>query len=310
LTPADAAVPRPEPENLAPVWPDSPGGIGWGGMGAALLGVLFAYHGWMNVAPVAEEVARPQRNIPLALLGGTAVVIFLYLGANLAYYLIIPRPEMAAVRNTTVATVFSERLLGPIGAAVTSAAVMCSTFGALNGNLLAGPRMLFAMGEDRLAPRWLGAIHPRFHTPALAILLTAGWAAALVLTVSALSQAEVLDPKKDNFDRFTDFAMFGAIIFETAGVASIFVFRRLYPDAERPYRCWGYPVVPVLYVLIMAVVVVNTFVSQQVESLIGVGFIGLGAVVYLLLAERGTALPDNDPSRSDGGNQPASPRDG
>jgi amino acid transporter len=296
LAPAESATPRPAPENLTPAWPDSVNRIGWAGLGTALLGVLFAYHGWMNIAPVAEEITRPQRNIPLALLGGIGLVIFLYLGANLAYYLIIPQPEMAAVRNTTVATVFSERLLGPIGAAAASAAVMCSTFGALNGNLLSGPRLLYAMGEDRLAPRWLGAIHPRYHTPALAILLTAAWAAVLVVTISALSQAEVLDPKKDNFDRLTDFAMFGAIIFETSAVASIFVFRRLYPDAERPYRCWGYPVVPALYVAIMAVVVVSTFVSQQVESLIGVGFIALGAVVYLTLAgpENGTARGDGD----------------
>src|SRR5205814_3106460 len=127
-----------------------------GKVGAALVGVLFAYHGWMNIVPVAEEVRNPQRNLPLSLLGGTAIVIFLYLGANLAYYLIIPQPEMAMVKDTTVATVFCKSLLGPIGVAVMAAAVMCSTFGAVNGNLLVGPRLLYAMGEDRLAPRFLG----------------------------------------------------------------------------------------------------------------------------------------------------------
>ena len=143
------------------------GDIDFKNLGAAMVGVLWAYHGWMNIAPIAEEVRHPQRNIPLALFGGVAIIIFLYLGANFAYYLIIPREEMAGLTTTTVATDFSMRLLGPIGAAVASAAVMCSVFGALNGNLLVGPRLLYAMGEDRLAPKALGAVHPRYHTPAL-----------------------------------------------------------------------------------------------------------------------------------------------
>jgi amino acid transporter len=292
-----ASVARPDTDNLRPFWPASWNSISWTGIGTALLGVMFAYHGWMNIAPVAEEVRRPQVNIPLALLGGTAVVIFLYLGANLAYSLILPQPEMAAVgEDTTVATIFSQHLLGPIGAAAASAAIMCSTFGALNGNLLVGPRLLYAMGEDGLAPRALGAVHARYRTPALAILVMAGWAALLVvagsfLTHTRLPVLELADlrldlnvpEKKSLFDVLTDFAMFGAIIFETLAVATIFVFRWKYPDADRPYRCPLYPVVPALYVAILALVVVNTFVEHRVESLVGVGFIGVGALVYLVL---------------------------
>src|SRR5262249_38624822 len=146
-------VAKPDPQLLRPTWPDHLSEFSLAGFGTAFLGVLWAYHGWMNIAPVAEEVRRPQRNIPLALLAGVGIVMFLYLGANLAYYLIIPRGEMAEMRNTPVATEFSMRLLGPIGAAAASAAVMCSVFGALNGNLLVGPRLLYAMGEDGLAPR-------------------------------------------------------------------------------------------------------------------------------------------------------------
>jgi basic amino acid/polyamine antiporter, APA family len=279
----EPGAPRPNTDLLRPTWPDSWSAISWGGVGTALLGVMFAYHGWMNIAPVAEEVRQPQRNLPLALLGGTAVVLFLYLGANLAYYLIIPRPEMAAVKDTTVATLFSERLLGPAGAAAVSAAVMFSTFGALNGNLLVGPRLLYAMGEDGLAPRALGAVHARYRTPAVAILVMAGWAAVLIVAVALGTETGVLSPDKDHFNYLTDFAMFGAIIFETLAVATIFVFRWKYPDAERPYRCPGYPVVPVLYVAILILLVINTFNKQRLESLVGVGFIGVGAVVYYLL---------------------------
>jgi amino acid transporter len=296
----EAGIAQPNTDNLRPFWPASWTSVSWSGIGTALLGVMFAYHGWMNIAPVAEEVRRPQVNIPLALLGGTAVVIFLYLGANLAYSLILPQPEMAKVgEDTTVATVFSQHLLGPIGAAAASAAIMCSTFGALNGNLLVGPRLLYAMGEDRLAPRALGAVHARYRTPALAILVMAGWAALLVLVGSFLTHNRLpvlelanfrldlnVPEAKSLFDVLTDFAMFGAIIFETLAVATIFVFRWKYPNAERPYRCPLYPVVPALYVAILAMVVVNTFVEHRVESLVGVGFIGVGALVYFVLFSR------------------------
>jgi amino acid transporter len=254
----------------------------WGGVGTAFLGVLWAYHGWMNLAPVGEEIKEPQRNIPLAFMAGVAVIIFLYLGANLAYHLVIPQHEMARLTETTVATEFCKRLLGPIGSALASAAVMCSVFGALNGNLLVGPRLLYAMGEDRLAPRALGAVHPRYHTPALAIAVMAGWAVLLVVAVALLTEANVLDEKKSHFDILTDFAMFGAVIFETLAVTTIFVFRRKLPSADRPYRCWGYPVVPALYLILPAMVLGNMFVNQQAEAASGLGFIALGAAVYAL----------------------------
>jgi amino acid transporter len=287
-----ATVPAPQAANLLPFWP-SWSELDFGKIGAAFLAVLWAYHGWMNVAPVAEEIRNPQRNIPLALLGGVGIVMALYLGANLGYYLIIPQTEMAGIKDTTVATEFSLRLLGPIGAAVASAAVMCSVFGALNGNLLVGPRLLYAMGEDGLAPRALGAVHPRFRTPVLAILVLAIWSALLVLAGAALVYwglpvwklgSRTIDlnvpPNKSVFDIMTDFAMFGAVIFETLAVTTIFVFRHRLPQVERPYRCWGYPVVPVLYVFLPAFILFNMFRNQPTEALVGIGFIGLGAFMY------------------------------
>jgi basic amino acid/polyamine antiporter, APA family len=253
----------------------------------AFLGVLWAYHGWMNIAPVAGEVRQPQRNLPLALLLGVGIIIALYLGANVAYHLVIPQGEMAALpKDTPVVTEFSLRLLGSVGALLASAAVMCSVFGALNGNLLVGPRLLYAMGEDGLAPRALGNVHPRFHTPAVAILIMAAWAALLVVAVGILIQTEILSPDKSHFDVMTDFAMFGAVIFDTMAVSTIFIFRRRLPHAERPYRCPGYPVVPALYMILPAMVLGNMFINQQVEALTGVGFIVLGAIVYQLFLRR------------------------
>ncbi|HEV8062003.1 MAG TPA: amino acid permease, partial [Gemmataceae bacterium] len=176
----DQPVPRPESANLLPVLP-SWGLFSLSSVGAALVGVIWAYHGWMNVAPIAEEIRNPQRNIPIALLGGILIIITLYLSANVGYYLIIPQNEMANIRNTTVVSEFCSRLLGPIGAAAASAAVMCSVFGALNGNLMVGPRLLYAMGADGLAPRVLAEVHPRFRTPVVAIMVLATWSATLVL---------------------------------------------------------------------------------------------------------------------------------
>jgi amino acid transporter len=290
----------------------------WGGLGTAFLGVLWAYHGWMNLAPMGAEVKNPQRTIPIAFLAGVGTIIFLYLGANLAYHLVIPQAEMAQLKDTTVATEFCRRLLGPAGAMAASAAVMCSVFGAVNGNLLVGPRVLYAMGEDRLAPKALGAIHPTYHTPAMAIAVVAGWAALLVLLAGAVSDV------KAPFDILTDYVMFGAVIFETLAVTTIFVFRRRYPDGvikdqgplppdleetitvkprpeegilqgrwkgpkpqrERPYRCWGYPYVPALYLILPAFILGNMFVNQQMEALAGTAFILLGTVVYWLFLRR------------------------
>src|SRR5262249_52046172 len=178
--------------------------------------------------------------IALALLRGVAIIIALYLRASSAYYLAIPGKEMATIKDTPVATVFAERLLGPVGGVLLSAAIMCSVFGALNGNLLVGPRLLYAMGEDGLAPRWLRDVHPRYETPANAIAVLAAWACLLVLSVAVLTGTGALAEGKSHFDILTDFAMFGAVVFETLAVMTIFVFRRRLPDAERPYRCPGY----------------------------------------------------------------------
>ena len=295
---------RPSVANLSPTWPAAWLGVEWDKFGAALVAVLWAYHGWMNIGPVAGEVIRPNRNIPLALFAGIVVIITLYCGANLGYYLVIPRDEMMGLKDTTVATEFCLRLLGPAGGMLASAIIMTSVFGSLNGNLLVGPRVLFAMGNDALAPRVLNRLHPRFGTPAFATFALAAWACLLVFGLGALLQSDwgLFDTgkigadgkpiQKSPFDVVTDFAIFGSVVFETLAVASVFIFRRLIPPTaeNRPYRCWGYPVVPALYVLIMVAVLGNMFYNreQRSEATIGMVFIGIGALVYWM-AYRGTA---------------------
>ena len=297
----------PRVAHLSPPWPSGWLGVDdWANYGAALVGVLWAYHGWMNIGPVAGEVVRPNRNIPLALFAGITLLIVLYCGANFGYYLVIPRDQMKELKDTTVATEYCLRLLGPFGAMLASAIIMTSVFGSLNGNLLVGPRVFFAMGADGLAPKFLNRLHARYGTPAAATLVLAGWSCLLVIGLGALLQSDLplfdtkvigadgKPVKKSPFDVVTDFAIFGSVAFETLAVASIFVFRwRIPPMPEnRPYRCWGYPVVPAVYILIMAAVLGNMFYNpaQRSEAMIGFGFIALGACVYALVY-RGSSAP-------------------
>jgi APA family basic amino acid/polyamine antiporter len=288
----------PKTQYLSPLFPAKWAEVGWGSYCVALVAVLWAYNGWMNIAPVAGEVREPSRNIPLSLVAGVLILIVLYCGANFAYYLIIPRPEMAGLsKDTTVATEFCFRLVGPIGAIIASAIVMTSVFGALNGNLLVVPRLLYAMGQDRLAPPILSRLHASYRTPVIATIVLAGWSCLLILIVGALTQYRLptitigseeyslnIAEDKRPFDIMTDYVIFGSVTFETLAVSSIFVFRRRIPvtPENRPYRCWGYPVVPAIYIAIMAAVLFNFFANprQRSEALVGTAFIALGAVVY------------------------------
>jgi amino acid transporter len=306
LPTAFSATTTPTTARLQPAWP---AGDEWhvsllSGFATAMLAVLWSYHGWMNIAPVAEEVKQPQRNIPLALIGGVGLLILLYLSVNLAYCMTLSQTDMSHMKqgavDETVAIGFARQLLGSVGVTLAAAAVMCSVFGALNGNILVGPRLLYAMSEDGLAPRALGEVHARYRTPVVAILVLAAWSSLLVVGVAVLTWLGVLREDKDHFDVLTDFAMFGAVIFETMAVLSIFVFRRTLAQAPRPYRCIGYPVVPLLYVILPVFILASMFLGQTREVAIGCCFIAVGVLVYFaidrrrLAAQRRPAGPAED----------------
>lgn len=282
-------APVPTTENWQPLWPTNERPFNLLKFGAALIAILWPFHGWQNLGPMAGEVKNPQRNIPIAILVGIGIVTFLYLSLNLAYALVIPSTEMASLKGQSVAAVFARKLVGPIGGALAAGVVMCSVFGALNGNILVGPRQLFAMGEDRLAPPGLRVIHPRFRTPARAIMVYTGWsmillfAGALFVDLSQRAGKKPLDP----FDLLTDFAMFGVVIFETLVVASIYVFRRTMPDAPRPYKCPGYPITPAIYIIaFIGVLASYSEESKIMQALTGLAFTFLGAVIYYLFLRK------------------------
>jgi amino acid transporter len=296
----------PSVERLEPIWPTETRGVGMR-FGLALVAIWWAYHGWMNIAPVAEEVRNPGRNIPLSLIAGTLTVMTLYVSANVAYHLVVPRDVMLAQGGETpVAAIFCLRLLGNIGLTVAAAAVMMSVFGALNGNLLVGPRLLYAMGRDGLGPHALARLHPRFNTPVVAVVTLTLWSVALVIGVSILVQYRLpvveiagftvdpnLKPGAAAFDVLTDYAMFGSFSFETLAIATIFAFRWRYPPAttDLPYRCPLYPWLPLGYILAMSAVLVNYFRENVFESCFAVGFIALGGVIYALIFARSPVTP-------------------
>lgn len=286
-------------ENLQPMWPSDWSKVNWGGFGVALVAVMWAYDGWMNIGPIAEEVRNPGRNLPLALLLGVLLLITLYVSAQVSYYLVIPRGEIAALQDTPVATEFCLRLLGSIGVLIASLILMLSVFGSLNGNVLIAPRLLFAMGRDGLAPEVLSRLHPRFLTPAAGTIAFAIWSGLLVLIGGLMTRYRLptiggldlnLPRDKSLFDAMTDYAMVGVITMGTLAVAAIFPLRVRDRAITRtlPYRCWAYPLPPVLYVLVMCAVLVNMFLEpeQRTEAIVGIGFIALGALVYEMIFSR------------------------
>jgi APA family basic amino acid/polyamine antiporter len=302
---------QPTTAHMSDAWPETYPLSRLVGLGSAAVAVLWAHHGWMNLGPMAEEITRPQRNIPLALLTGVGCLIVLYVSANVAYYTALGPTDMTkASDGTTVAREFCKRLVGPAGAMAASLAVMMSVFGAVNGNILVGPRLPYAMAQDGLAPGIFGRLHARFHTPTFATALLAVWSITMVLGLGVLLQTNrelfhlweidketntwqvavdktTHEAKTDTpFDMLTDFVIFGAVAFDTLAVVALFVLRWKHADrtAALPYKCWGYPVVPAVYVLAMAAVMVSMFLDPEKrwKAWVGLGFIAVGAAVYWL----------------------------
>ena len=268
---------RREPVDLTPLWPASGTWTewdAWKGIGAALALIMFAYDGWGNVTVVAEEIKEPQRNIPRALAGGVVLLIVLYMGANLAYHLTLSSERIAG--EAVPAAAVAETLLPGWGEKLTLSMLMISIFGALNGNILAGPRVLFAVGRDNAALSVFRRVDPRFKTPALAIFALSLWAIILILA-GGLSPY----PDKRLYEVLVDYVIFGGSLFYLAAVVAVFVFRWKRPDMPRPYRAWGYPIVPAVFVLFYVYLLISLCVANPRESGIGLGLIASGMVVYV-----------------------------
>lgn len=273
-------LPGGSPANWQPLFQIPADGAFLTAVGAAMIAVLWSYDGWTNGAAVSEELQNPQRNVPRALLGGTLAIMVLYCLATLAYHYVLP--ERLVAGSKLVATDVAEILFPRFGGGLLAAAVMVSTFGAANGLLLTGPRIFFAMARDRVFFAGLDHLHPRFHTPHLAILFQGLWAAVLVLVPFADLARSLFGwtMQGELYDQLFTFVIFASWVFYGMAVAAVFVLRRKRPDAERPYRAWGYPVVPFLFVLTAVAFVLHTLFHSPAESLAGIGIVLLGLPAY------------------------------
>jgi APA family basic amino acid/polyamine antiporter len=230
----------------------------------AMVAALWAYDGWNNVTMVASEIKSPQRNLPLALTLGTLAVVVLYLATNVAYFLLLSASEVAS--SDRVAAAMMRKALGEGGAAAVSVAAMISIFAALNGSILAGSRVPYAMARDGLFFRKVGFVHQRFHTPSVSILAMSAWSALLVLS--------------GRYEQLFTYVIFASWILYGMAAFSVIVLRWKEPGLERPYRTWGYPVVPVLFVMVALCLLGNTLVESPRESILGLGLIFAGLPFY------------------------------
>lgn len=275
-------------ENLASRAPASDKSVG-AQFALALLAVMWAYNGWHGVTPVAEEIRDPQRNLPFALFAGVGILIVLYVGANVAYHAVLPMNEVAAA-GEEVAHRAVEHLLGGAGGVIMALAIMCSTFGAMNSNLLIGPRVAFAMGRDRVFFSQLGRVHVTNQTPSVAIVVQATMAIGLVLISNYVVHFVPSMLGRSIFEILTNFVIFGASLFYLASAAAVIVLRIRHPEWPRPYKTWGYPVVPIFFVGFYVWFLWNVFWEQPFEAISGLGLILLGVPVFLLWSRKGAQV--------------------
>jgi APA family basic amino acid/polyamine antiporter len=238
--------------------------------GVAMIAGLWAYNGWFAISLVAGEVRNPQRNLPLSLIIGVTTVIGIYLLANVAYMRILPIPEIA--KTERVAATVAEHTMGAAGATLVTLTILISTFGTTNGNLMTTPRLYFAQARDGLFFEKFGSVHPRFETPAVAIVGQGIWAAVL----AASGSYEVL----------FSYATFTFWVFYGMTVAGVLILRRKYPDMPRPYKMWGYPVTPLVFVAVAAWFVANTLISKPGPSSVGLLIILSGVPAYFAWRRR------------------------
>ena len=234
-------------------------------LGVAMVGSLFSATAWENITYTAAEVRRPERNIPLSLALGTSLVMLLYLLANVTYLTVLPLDAIRTAPNDRVATAALSALFGAPGALVMAALIMVSTFGCNNGLILSGARVYYAMARDGLFFERAGTLN-RQSVPGAALALQAAWAGLLCLSGA---YADLLD-----------YVIFATLVFYILTVAGIFVLRRKQPQTPRPYRAWGYPLAPALYILAAAAIGADLLIFKPAYTWPGVFIVLLGIPVY------------------------------
>src|SRR5213596_780743 len=233
----------------------------------AMVAILWAYDGWADLAFVGGEVKEPQKILPRALLIGTATVVVLYLSANLVYLYLIPIEQMKHAE--LVAADVARLVIGPAGVVVVSAAIAVSTFGTLNGSMMTAPRIFFAAAEDRQFPAAIARVDPGTHAPTAAVVLMTVMGMIFILVRT--------------FTELADQFIIGIWPFYALAVAGVFVLRRTRPELERPYRTWGYPIVPLVFLVAALFLLGNYLVRETASFAVDIGIILSGIPFYLAL---------------------------
>jgi basic amino acid/polyamine antiporter, APA family len=244
---------------------------GMAGFAAALVAALWAYDGWNDLNMVSEEIEKPERSIPIALIAGVGVVAVLYMGLNAGIQRALPATAIA--QSAVPAAAASEAALGRLGVTLVSIGMMISMLATLNGTVMSGGRVPFAVARDGYLFKALGEVHPKFHTPALALVIQGVVAVVLIVAGGA-------------FKELFSLAIFAEWLFYMIAASTIFVFRMREPDAPRPYRTAGYPFVPAIFIGTAAVLLCYTFLSNLKNSIGGVVVILMGIPVYLWFARK------------------------
>jgi APA family basic amino acid/polyamine antiporter len=234
------------------------------GFGIAMIAVLWTNDAWYCVTWIAGEMKQPQRDLPRALLIGISLLTLIYVVVNLAYLYALPMPELKGVSR--VGERAAAGMAGANGARFVALTVVLSTFGCNNAAILAGARLLFAMARDGVFIPAAARIHERYRTPHIAIVSLSAWASILALTGS--------------YEQLFTYVMFSSILLHMIGAIGLFRLRRTRPDHPRPYRVWGYPFVPAVFIAASTMFVVNTLLERPKESLAGLGLLALGLPVY------------------------------
>lgn len=251
--------------HFTPLWS---GSVSWSLIATALVPVMWTYDGWADLAAIGGEISNPQRTLPRALIAGSASVALVYLLVNLAFIYVLPLPEMAASKliATTVATRIP--LLAGVGTGLMAGLVMLATFSGLNASMMVGARIFFAMGDRGLLFRAVARVSPRFDSPSVAVWIC-----------TALGVVYVL---QNDFAQLADRFILGIWPFYALTVAAVFVLRRRHPQLPRPYRVWGYPVVPAVFLLASAGMVMNALITDPANTGVTLLIIAAGLPVYWL----------------------------
>ena len=235
------------------------------GMGIALVAVTWTVGGWEYVTFAAGEIKNPKKNLPLALIIGTVVIFVLYIMINIAYLKVLPMDSLIGELKVGEAT--AKSLYGPGIAGAFVVVMIISMFGSLNGNILVGPRISYAMAKDKLFFSKAADVHPKFHTPGNAIMIQGFWASVLALS--------------GTFEELITLVVFVNFMMWIAAASTVFVLRKKQPELERPYKVWGYPYVPAFFIIFSSAIMINTFFESPQQSLMGIGLTLLGIPAYL-----------------------------